>query len=92
MRNPHEILLYPLRSEKGVAAEAIGKYQFRVMPDANKIEIRHAVETIYKVKVSAVNTAITRGKMRRVRYRYGKTPDIKKAVVTLQSGQKIENL
>ncbi len=92
MRSPHTVIVHPLRSEKGVAAEALGKYQFRVAPDANKIEIRQAVESIYKVKVSKVNTVITRGKLRRVRYHYGKAPDVKKAVVTLQQGQKIENL
>lgn len=92
MRSAHEVILHPLRTEKGVAAEAMGKYQFRVRPDANKIEIRHAVETIYKVKVRGVNTVITRGKMRRIRYHYGKSPDVKKAIVTLQPGQAIESL
>jgi large subunit ribosomal protein L23 len=92
MRSPHEVILHPLRTEKGVAAEAQGKYQFRVLHDANKVEIRQAVETIYKVKVRQVNTTITRGKMRRIRYHYGKSPDVKKAIVTLQQGQTIENL
>ena len=52
-------------------------------------EIRRAVEEIYKVKVKAVNTLILPGKLKRVRYKYGHTPDFKKAVVTLAPGQKI---
>ncbi|MBU1124698.1 MAG: 50S ribosomal protein L23, partial [Candidatus Omnitrophica bacterium] len=67
-----------------------GKYLFLVEGSSNKIEIKHAVEQIYKVKVLSVNTRISPGKVKRVRYHYGKTPDRKKAIVTLHEGQKIE--
>ena len=57
---------------------------------ANKIEIKTAIEDIYKVKVAQVNTMIARGKLRRVRYALGKTSDWKKAIVTLREGSKID--
>lgn len=60
-----------------------------VKNSANKIQIKRAVEEIYKVKVSHVNTFICSGKLKRVRHQLGRTPDIKKAVVTLKEGQKI---
>jgi large subunit ribosomal protein L23 len=57
---------------------------------ANKIEIKKAVEDIYKVKVGSVNTLMARGKLKRVRYTTGKSADWKKAVVTLKEGSKID--
>jgi large subunit ribosomal protein L23 len=79
-----------LRTEKGIQQAPDNKYLFRVQKNANKIEIKKAVEAIYKVKVLTVNTGIMRGKLKRVRREQGKTPDWKKAVVTLKEGQKIE--
>jgi large subunit ribosomal protein L23 len=79
-----------IRTEKSTAMEPQNKYLFLVHKESNKAQIRAAVETIYKVKVKDVNTLIVRGKMKRVRYVAGKTPDFKKAVVTLKEGQKIE--
>jgi len=58
--------------------------------EANKLQIRRAVEDIYKVKVSSVNTFVYKGKVKRVRRQEGRTPDTKKAVVTLKEGQKLE--
>ncbi len=75
---------------KGLALEPEGKYFFQVAKDANKIEIKKAIEEIYKVKVLAVNTSIVRGKLKRVRQEQGSTTPWKKAVVTLKEGQKIE--
>jgi large subunit ribosomal protein L23 len=69
---------------------AENKYLFLVDRSSNKIEIKKAVEDIYKVKVSGVNTVMMRGKSKRVRYAIGKTPDWKKAIVTLKEGQKID--
>ncbi|OQB12130.1 MAG: 50S ribosomal protein L23 [Candidatus Omnitrophica bacterium ADurb.Bin205] len=66
-----------------------GKYLFLVYPQANKIQIKRAVEEVYKVKVADVNTFISAGKLKRVRYHLGRTPELKKAVVTLKEGQKI---
>jgi len=79
-----------MRTEKSTANEPDGRYFFLVDKAANKLQIRQAVEEIYKVKVDAVNTIIAKGKIKRVRYQPGKTPDTKKAYVTLAAGQKIE--
>jgi large subunit ribosomal protein L23 len=79
-----------LRTEKSTRFEPEGKYLFLVDISANKIQIKRAVEEIYKVKVKDVNTLISAGKLRKVRYQLGKTPDFKKAIVTLKEGQKIE--
>lgn len=90
MKNPYDVVKALIRTEKGASFEPKGKYLFWVAKDANKIEIRKAVEDIYKVNVTDVNTTIVPGKKRRVRYQIGKTPDWKKAIVTLRKGQKIE--
>ena len=86
----YEVVKALVRTEKSTLVEPQGKYLFLVNTGANKQQIKQAVEHIYKVKVVDVNTLISRGKMRRVRYQVGKTPDIKKAIVTLKSGQKID--
>jgi len=70
--------------------ESERKYLLLVDSQASKPEIKRAVQEIYKVKVSSVNTLILPGKLRRVRYQLGKTPDYKRAVVTVAKGQKIE--
>ena len=85
----YNIIKALVRTEKSTRFEPSGKYLFLVAKDANKIQIRQAVEEIYKVKVRDVNTAIYPGKLRRVRYQLGKTPDFKRAIVTLKEGQKI---
>lgn len=77
-------------TEKSTLFEPQRKYLFLVSHSANKIQIKRAVEEIYKVKVKGVNTSISPGKLKRVRYQLGRTPDFKKAVVTLKEGQKIE--
>ncbi|MBM3250152.1 MAG: 50S ribosomal protein L23 [Candidatus Omnitrophica bacterium] len=79
-----------IRTEKSTVTEPQGKYLFLVNLRANKVQIKQAVEQLYKVKVKDVNTFISLGKMKRVRYQAGRTPDLKKAVVTLKPGQKIE--
>ena len=88
--NVYDIIREPLVTEKGTKQEKNGKYFFRVQRSANKHEIQNAVETIFNVKVAKVNTLITGGKWKRVRYQPGKTSDWKKAVVTLKEGHKIE--
>jgi len=91
MRDPYEIIERPLVTEKSIVGAERGKYTFRVSRDANKIEIAKAVEQIFKVKVDAVNTITVKGKKKRLgRYPEGKTPDWKKAIVTLKPGDKIE--
>lgn len=90
MKIPHDVVKSLLRTEKSSLYQPQAKYLFLVDKAANKIEIAKAVEDIYKVKVSGINTFISRGKVKRVRYQYGKTPDLKKAVVTLKEGHKID--
>ncbi len=89
--NPYKIIINPLRSEKGSAAQANeNKYAFVVSKAANKEEIKKAVEEIYKVKVSKVNTMNVMGKWKRVRLVEGRKSDWKKAVVQLKEGETIE--
>jgi len=90
MKDAHDVVRGLLRTEKGTHLLTQNKYQFLVDMRANKIEIRKAIEEIYKVKVDAVNTAIIGGKMRRVRYKMGPRPDWKRAIVTLKQGEKID--
>ena len=79
-----------IRTEKGTVLGDLRKYLFQVDRRATKVDIRKAIEEIYKVKVQDVNTTIVPGKKKRVRQILGRVPDWKKAVVTLQEGHKIE--
>jgi len=91
MKDSYQVIKSLLRTEKGSEELLpLNKYVFWVDKGANKIQIRKAVEELYKVEVSGVNTVTTRGKLRRVRYQFGKTPDRKKAIVTLKEGHKID--
>lgn len=90
MKTSYDILKHILRTEKGTEMLAEGKYLFHVADDANKIQIKEAVEDIYNVTVTKVNTLKMHGKWRRIRYKEGMTPDWKKAIVTLKQGDKIE--
>lgn len=87
--NVYEVIKAPLITEKGTKAEKARKYCFEVDSRAQKHEIRDAVEKIFNVKVEKVNTMVFAGKWKRVRYETGRTPDWKKAVVTLKEGHKI---
>lgn len=86
----YDIIKTLVRTEKGTVLESDRKYLFQVAKSSNKIEIKKAVEEIYKVKVQDVNTSTVRGKLKRVRQEQGKTTPWKKAIVTLKEGQKIE--
>ena len=86
----YDVVKALLKTEKSTVHEPVGKYLFLVDKASNKIQIKEAVEQLYKVKVKDVNTFIAKGKMKRVRHQIGKTPDSKKAIVTLREGQKIE--
>lgn len=91
MRNPRSIILKPLVTEKGSRLREKGnKYLFGVVSDANKIEIKRAVQEIFNVKVKDVQTIIMHGKVKRMGAFEGKRPDWKKAVVTLEEGQSID--
>jgi large subunit ribosomal protein L23 len=92
--NPYEIIKRPVVTEKSVhASNSLNKATFAVHPDANKKQIREAVETLFKVKVDKVNTITVLPKERRVRGSIaGTTAAWKKAIVTLADGQKIEGI
>jgi len=92
MKTPGQVIQRPLISEKSYAAMPTGKYMFRVRRDANKQDIARAVAEAFKVDVVSVNTMRMRGKERRRGRLSGFQPDWKKAIVTLKTGQKIENL
>jgi len=90
MKTSYDIVKHLVRTEKGSNMLADNKYIFHVASDVNKIQIRQAVEEIYNVTVKKVNVLSVRGKWKRVRYKEGKTPDWKKAIVTLKQGDKID--
>ena len=91
MSHPLEVLVSPLITEKGTLVnETSNQVVFRVRPDANKDEIRKAVESFFKVKVEKVHTVNLLGKRRRTAKSAGKRPDWKKAYVTLAEGQTID--
>jgi large subunit ribosomal protein L23 len=90
--NPRDVILRPVVSEKSYALQEANAYTFLVHPDANKIEIRQAVESIFGVRVAKVNTMNRPGKRKRNRRAttFGKRPDTKRAVVTLAGEDRIE--
>ena len=88
--NPRDILLKPVISEKSYRLADDGKYTFLVAPSANKTQIRQAVEAVFTVRVTGVNTSNRPGKRRRTRFGWGKRPDIKRAIVTLAEGDRID--
>jgi large subunit ribosomal protein L23 len=85
------VVVRPLMTEKSMRLkDERNSVTFEVVPDANKVEIRHAVETIFNVKVRAVRTSTVEGKLKRMGRHQGRRPSWKKAVVTLAPGHKIE--
>jgi len=90
MRNPRDVLRKPIVSERSMDLLQQNKYSFYVDPNANKIEIKHAVEELFKVTVTSVNTMNVKGKAKRMGKYVGRTSNRKKAIVTLKDGDKIE--
>ena len=91
MKGPRDVIQAPLITEKGTAlAASANQFLFKVRPDANKIEVKHAVETLFKVKVVDVRMARYLGKVRRIGRSMGRRSDWKKAYVTLKEGDKID--
>ena len=86
VKDPREILLAPVVSEKSYGLMDEGKYTFLVDPRANKTEIKIAVERVFDVKVASVHTMNRQGKTRRTRFGMGKRKDTKRAIVTLKEG------
>ena len=85
-KDPRDILLAPVVSEKSYGLLDEGKYTFIVDPRANKTEIKIAVERVFGVKVDSVNTLNRQGKTRRTKFGLGKRKDTKRAIVTLKEG------
>jgi large subunit ribosomal protein L23 len=85
-KDPREILISPVVSEKSYTLLDEGKYTFVVDPRANKTEIKIAVEQVFDVKVASVNTINRKGKSRRTKFGLGKRKDVKRAIVTLREG------
>ena len=92
MRDPRDVVIRPIVSEKSYALLDEGVYTFLVRPDSNKVEIKQAIEAIFNVRVSKVNTLNRKGKRKRNRrtFTYGKRPDSKRAIVTLQGDDRID--
>lgn len=90
MKDPREVILAPVVSEKSYSAIDRNVYTFLVAPDASKTEIRTAVEKIFGVRVVKVNTLWRAGKLKRTRYTLGRRATQKRAIVTLAEGDKIE--
>ena len=88
--DPHSVLLSPVVSEKSYGLLDQNKYTFLVRPDANKTEIKLAVETVFKVKVTGVNTLNREGKRLRTRYGFGQRIATKRAIVSVKEGQRID--
>ena len=88
--DPRDVLLKPVVSEKSYGLLDANKYTFLVHPDANKTEIKIAVEAVFGVKVSGVNTINRDGKRKRTRTGFGKRADSKRAIVTLAEGDRID--
>ena len=85
-----DILLRPVISEKTYRLADNGKYTFLVPTDVNRTQVRQAVEAIFGVKVTGVNTLNRPGKRRRTRYGYGQRPATKRAIVSLAEGERID--
>lgn len=90
IRDHHDVLIAPVVSEKSYGLMDENKYTFLVRPNANKTEIKIAVEKVFGVKVTAVNTLNRHGKTRRTRFGLGKRPDTKRAIVTVAAGDRID--
>ena len=88
--DPRDVLLAPVISEKSYGLLDENKYTFLVAPDSNKTEIKIAVEKVFNVKVTDVNTLNRQGKRKRTRFGYGKRKDTKRAIVTLVAGDRID--
>lgn len=85
-KDPRQVILKPIVSEKSYSLIDNGKYTFEVAPNSNKTEIKQAIESIFKVEVASVNTLNRAGKTRRTKFGLGKRKDTKRAIVTLKSG------
>ncbi|MFD4985805.1 50S ribosomal protein L23 [Streptomyces sp. NPDC058374] len=88
--DPRDVLVKPVVSEKSYALLDENKYTFIVAPNANKTQIKEAVQAVFEVKVTGVNTINRQGKRKRTRTGFGKRADTKRAIVTLAEGDRID--
>ncbi|NKZ02525.1 50S ribosomal protein L23 [Actinomadura latina] len=88
--DPRDIIIAPVVSEKSYGLLDENKYTFIVRPDANKTQIKQAVQAVFGVKVTNVNTLNRQGKRKRTRFGYGKRKDSKRAIVSLAEGERID--
>jgi large subunit ribosomal protein L23 len=89
-KDPRDVLIAPVVSEKSYGLLDQNRYTFLVDPDANKTEIKIAVEKVFKVKVTGVNTINRQGKRRRTRFGWGQRKATKRAIVSVAEGQRID--
>lgn len=90
MKDPRDVILTPVVSEKSYGLIDEGRYTFIVHPSSNKTEIKQAVESIFGVKVDSVNTMNRKGKRKRFGTTFGTRKDTKRAIVTLRAGETID--
>ena len=91
IKDPYKIIKRPILTEKGtIVRDEDNVYVFEVHRDANKVDVKAAIEKLFKVEVANVNTLIQPGKLKRVKFKSGKTRKIKKAYVKLAEGQTID--
>lgn len=88
--DPRDVIIAPVVSEKSYGLLDENKYTFVVRLDANKTQIKQAVEKVFGVKVTNVNTLNRQGKRKRTRFGYGKRKDTKRAIVSLAEGERID--
>ena len=88
--DPRDVILAPVVSEKAYGLLEQGVYTFLVSPDANKTQIKIAVEQVFGVTVTAVNTSNREGKRVRTRFGYGRRPSTKRAIVSVAPGERID--
>ena len=88
--DPRDVILAPVISEKSYGLLDTGKYTFLVRPDANKTEIKIAIQQIFNVRVLTVNTLNREGKRKRTRTGFGRRKDTKRAIVSLAEGDRID--
>lgn len=89
--DPRQVILRPVVTEKSLrTSERTNAYTFEVHPKANKVQIRSAVESIFKVDVVDVRTNVRPGKPRRLGFRFSRTPERKRAIVVVKPGQSLD--
>ena len=91
LERAYNIIRKPITTEKSTNLQQFNQYSFVVSKDSNSLEIKSAIEKIFKVKVSKVNTSITRGKVKSFKGNIGYRKDTKKAIVTLKEGNTIDS-